>query len=582
MIPYAFILGAGLGTRLRPMTLGTPKPLMPVWNTPLLAHTLRRLETWGIREVCINTHWLPEAMHDFIAAYRGPLTVYEHHEPDILGTGGCLRNLPEPFRGNPFWLINGDIAFEVNPEPIEEAFRLSGDFAAAWLEPEAGPRTVEMDSAGRITCWHSPTAGVERTYTFTGVSILSPELLRFLPPGDGPCSVIDAFEAAMGEGKFVRGVTEDGTYWNDVGTPETYLALHRDALKRPELAHYAERAAELPDPELTRALTALRWKAAETAVIPMGARGSKRTFWRLVNGRRAAIAVAYASADRPENARYAACAKVLKKNKVPVPSVLADLPGLLILDDLGDATLDRFVDAFNDEAELSLVRAAAGHGHEDDCDCEDGHCVCGHDHHAPAEPHCVRLGQVMEMLAAFHRADTGRLTLEVPFDEALCDWEVSLYMTHVRPFSEAARAELRSVREKLLAAPSVLIHRDFQSSNILWFRKRPWVIDFQGMRRGPALYDLASFLYDPYVTWSPAAREAAILAYAKASGMDAAKIRAGLPYAGIQRLTQAIGAYGRLASMGQTRFLAYVAPARKRASELAASVGLTALAKELA
>lgn len=581
MTPYAFILGAGLGTRLRPMTLGTPKPLMPVWNIPLLTHTLLRLESWGIREVCINTHWLPEAMHGFIASYRGPLTLHERHEPDILGTGGCLRHLPDSFRGHPFWLINGDIAFEAAPEPIEEAFRLSGDFAAAWLEPKAGPRTVEMDYAGRITCWHSPTPGAGRTYTFTGVSLLSPKILECLPAGERACSVIDAFEAAMAEGRFVRGAVQKDAYWNDVGTPETYLALHRDALARPTLSHYAAGAANLPTPDTERAVKALNWEAARTAVIPMGRRGSQRTFWRLVNGRQAAIAVIYESDRRPENARYAACAGALRKNRVPVPGVLADLPGLLILEDLGDATLDRFVGGINEEIAIAQARAEAETGH---CHTHDGDgpaCSCGHPHHRPA-PHSVRLRQVMEMLAAFHRTDVGGLPLEAPFDDSLCAWEIALYETHVRPFSEAAHAELRIVRDRLLDAPPVLMHRDFQSSNILWHRNRPWVIDFQGMRRGPALYDLASFLYDPYVSWTPEAREAAAAAYAEASGGDPGQIRAGLPYAGIQRLTQALGAYGRLSSVGQPHFLRFAAPARARASALAAEVGLTALAAELA
>ncbi len=555
MTDLAFVLCAGLGERLRPMTLSTPKPLVPIWNRPLLAHTLDALADWGVREVFLNTHWLPEALRAFIAAYRGPLTLRELPEPELLGTGGALRNLAPHLGGRPFWLVNGDVVFHADPAPLAEAFEASGRFAAAWLEPKRGPRTVELDYAGRVTCWRSPTPGVERTYTFTGVSLLSPDVLTFLP--DRPvCSLVDAFENAAFANRFVRGVLLPESYWNDAGTPAAYLEAHRDAKRLPGLSRYAAGAAD-PQPEpVAQALAALKWPAAETVVAPLGARGSKRAFWRLAAPRRAAVAIAYETEGRAENARYAACARALAKAGVAVPKVLLDRPGLLVLEDLGDDTFDRHADAVREDC----LRGSDAPGHE------------GHRHGSP------QLRQVMELLAAFHRADVGDLPLEPPFDAALYDWEVDLHERFAAPFPPEARAELAHVRDALLAEPTVLVHRDFQSSNLLWHAKRPWVIDFQGMRRGPALYDLASFLYDPYVDWGEAVREAAIDAYAQAANRDAGALRATLPLAGLQRLTQAIGAYHRLASVGQPRFLAYVPTARATAAALAEKAHLPALA----
>ena len=243
----------------------------------------------------------------------------------------------------------------------------------------------------------------------------------------------------------------------------------------------------------------------------------------------------------------------MAKAGIAVPKPLAEAPGLLILEDLGDETLDRHV---------ADIRESCAMGSE-----------CGHAHGSPM------LHQVMELLAAFHRAEVGGLELEPPFDAALYAWEWELYERHVAPFPAEAKAELARVRETLLAEPTVLVHRDFQSSNILLHGKRPWVIDFQGMRRGPAVYDLASFLFDPYVEWGDAARADALGAYAKASGRDVGALRRVLPLAGVQRLTQALGAYHRLAGVGQTRFLAYVPAARARAAALAREAGLGALEK---
>lgn len=534
------------------MTLATPKPLMPLWNRPLLAHTLEALAGWGVREVYLNAHWLPERLQAFVERYAGPLTLHVLREPELLGTGGGLRALAPHLKGRPFWLVNGDVVFDLDPAPIVEAFAASGNFAAAWLEPRRGPRTVEADYLGRITCWASPTPGVEHTATFAGVSLLSPEVLGFLPEGKAACSVVEAFEAAMQAGRFVRGVAVKGAYWNDAGTPEAYLLAHRDVRRLPGLARYAAGATEVPAAEVSRALALLGWKAAETIIVPLGARGSKRTFWRLVGARRAVIAIAYETEGRAENARYAACAQALAKAGLPVPKVIADQPGLLLLEDLGDLTLDKAATAWH-------------------------HARAPHEASSAAAP----IRAVMELLATFHRAEVGALPLEPPFDAALYAWEVGLYEQFAAPLPAEAKAEWVRVRDVLLGEPEVLVHRDFQSTNLLWHRDRPYVIDFQGMRRGPALYDLASFLYDPYMAWGEETIADALAAYAKASGRDVADLRAKLPYAGVQRLLQAIGAYHRLASVGQPRFLCFVPVAAARAAALAQAVHLPALAAAL-
>lgn len=592
----AFVLCAGLGTRLRPLTLATPKPLIPIWNRPLLAHTLTTLESWGVREVYLNTHWLADAVEAFAAAYRGPLHLHLLPEPDILGTGGALRNLAPHLNGRPFWLVNGDILFNVRPAALEDAFVRSGHFAAAWLEPMHGPRTVEMDYAGRITCWHSPTPKVEHTYTFTGVSLLSAEVLRYLPKKQSACALTDLFEGALAEGRFVQGALDPKAYWNDAGTAERYAQAHRDTRDRPDLAHYRAGAAD-PQPEaVCRALERLNWPAEETAVIPLGRRGSSRTFWRLLRGKKAVMVIAYETEGRAENARYAACAKALHRAHVAVPAVLADEPGLLLMEDLGDQTLTpALVDAL--DAQDARARFAQGLGHEPESPADAGSeaahepcACCGHTHaHPPAAedacgqkaPPSRALSETMALLAAFHRADVGNLELEPPFDAALYAWERELYERFAGALSPAAKAEWEHVRDYLLAEPSVLLHRDFQSTNILWHAHHPAVIDFQGMRRGAAVYDLASFLYDPYESWSSAHIECALTAYAQASGSDLAHLRKGLPYAGIQRLMQAIGAYHRLASVGQTRFLAFAPVAQARAAACAETLGLNALANAL-
>lgn len=114
---------------------------------------------------------------------------------------------------------------------------------------------------------------------------------------------------------------------------------------------------------------------------------------------------------------------------------------------------------------------------------------------------------------------------------------------------DAVRADLETVADVLARQRPVLVHRDCQSSNVLYRNGgEPTFIDFQGMRLGAAAYDLASLLYDPYAPLGEKERRA----LAKLYPVDK------LAYGAVQRLVQALGAFGRLASVGQPRFEAYV------------------------
>ena len=91
----AVVLAAGLGTRLRPLTLVHPKPLLPVWGTSMLERAIRRLERWGVEEIAVNAHHLAPQIRMYAAGRKGLAKITVAEEPEILGTGGVLN----PLRG---------------------------------------------------------------------------------------------------------------------------------------------------------------------------------------------------------------------------------------------------------------------------------------------------------------------------------------------------------------------------------------------------------------------------------------------------------------------------------------------------
>lgn len=576
----AILLAAGFGTRMEPLSWDLPKPMMPLCGVPLLEHALLSLEAWGVQEVLINLHHAPQEILSWFRAQkpRGTPRIVFSYEPDILGTGGALRRAAFFVGQDPCWLVNTDIAFVLDPVPLVRQFRQKQPPAVLWLDARRGPRTVACNKQGVIEDFAVQHPGRPGTYTYCGIQIFHPRLLDALPRKPFS-SVIEACRSLGAQGRPVHGCCSPGSYWADLGTPARYLQAHgevpavlreraaggtfgssggcgmgsvlwegsriaaggsvvRSIVGRGVQVHVPVQdscvvRADLPgiDPYVRETLQALRMSPAHTLYIQLPRRGSDRSFVRLAGKRRSVILIRSRSDQRPENARYAGHARFLLEQGIRVPRVLREdvSRGTLVLEDAGQEALQD----------------------------------------VPADRRAVWCRRVMRMVARLHAIPLGTCPpLERGFDADLLAWEHNLFAEHFlakydtllgRCTGDIAR-ELEEVARRLTHEPRVLLHRDLQSSNILLHRDKPVIIDFQGMRAGPAVYDLASLLYDPYVALSPSERADYLSVYLRGVDMEAAdRIRAMLPWGGIQRLVQALGAFGRLSAQpGTDRFAAYI------------------------
>jgi N-acetylmuramate 1-kinase len=166
-------------------------------------------------------------------------------------------------------------------------------------------------------------------------------------------------------------------------------------------------------------------------------------------------------------------------------------------------------------------------------------------------------------------SDADREELEPPFDETLYDWEQNYFLDHFvkghlnRDFLAAdfapAHAALKELRKKLASLPRCLVHRDFQSQNVLLRDGSAWLVDYQGLRPGLAEYDLASLLYDPYVTLSEAEREELLHHYAALRHLPYDSLHETFHLCAAQRLMQALGAYANLSrNLGKPHFKEHI------------------------
>lgn len=554
----AVVLAAGLGTRMRPLSEVVPKPMMPLWGKPAIGHILDLLTRWDVGKVIINLHHRPAPIREYVdAEYADRLQITYSHEASILGTGGALRPVAGLLGDSPFWMINADIAADARPEPFLEAYADSDAVAVLWLDDARGPRTVEM-KGNAITCFRSRTPRAAGTCTFCGLQLLSTRVLDYLPAGRAAGSIVEAYEAAISEGETVRGVCPADTFWADLGTPATYLAAHRDVRERhargesgavlfgsasgirADAANMIYPAWAEQEERLAAVLDAMGWDRDQTLVNPLGARGSSRTFTRICRGAETAIVMRY-DPERAENCRFAGHARFLAGIGLRVPAVLIDRPDACwtVVEDLGATSL------------ADSCRGASA-----------GACAGVYE-------------RVLDGVLLLHGEGTraarrAGLETEPAFPGGAYEYERDLFASFYLgrllglPDAEirAVVAELEDVADRLSRAPLVLLHRDLQSSNILIVEGSPAFIDFQGMRMGPAVYDLASLLCDPYMSLPMATRDRLLRYYAQRSEGDAGQVEDLFWWGGVQRLCQALGAYARLGiEAGLGEFEQFIPPA---------------------
>jgi len=232
----AFVLGAGLGTRLKALTACRPKPLIPVMNRPLIEFAFDRLLSSGVERLIVNTHWRAERYAEFFpnSHYRGAELIFRHEAPEILETAGGIWNVRDLLGGEPFLVFNGDILATFDLAPALAAHRARGNEVTLVLRSAGGPLQVAFDDAsGRVTDIGGrvdPDCGPR--FLFTGVYVVSPEFIRRIPPRE-KISVVPIFCEMIRAGAPLGAVVLDDGNWWDLGTREHYLTAHRDLATLP-------------------------------------------------------------------------------------------------------------------------------------------------------------------------------------------------------------------------------------------------------------------------------------------------------------------------------------------------------------
>ncbi|MCX4028028.1 nucleotidyltransferase family protein [Endozoicomonas sp. SM1973] len=226
----AIILAAGLGTRMRPLTLKTPKPLLPVLGKPLIEYQLERLAAAGITELVINHAYLGEQIESYLKdGSRWGVNISYSPEPEPLETAGGITHALSLLGNAPFIVINSDIWCDY---PLEQLHLPENNLAHLVLVDNPD-HNVEGDFSlidGLVTL-----KSRAQRFTFTGISVLSPALFNKLPQAKWPLAPVlkEAIDQGLVSGEQYHG------YWLDVGTPERLKQLENDLVAKTAIVEKA-------------------------------------------------------------------------------------------------------------------------------------------------------------------------------------------------------------------------------------------------------------------------------------------------------------------------------------------------------
>ncbi|UCF86841.1 MAG: phosphotransferase [Nitrospiraceae bacterium] len=586
-----FILAAGFGERLRPITNHIPKPLLPVLGKPILHHVLERVSALSIYEIALNLSYKKEEIGNWIVQSPFSKGVTLFPEQSILGTGGALKNA-EQFLGQGSFLVhNSDILSDIDLQRLLEFHGASKNIVTLAVHDCERFNTVLIDKDGFFAGIKLPGQEQEKMKkgAFTGIAVYEPEFLKFLP--DGPSSIVDTWIKAVSEEQRVGTLDVSGCLWSDIGTPSSYASTVFHALKTDgemvfihpsvqncgdlrmegsivmEERSRADKGASLSNCIMLPGGHAEAGVKYEHCIIGpgfvvdckgpdiqglsgddgflIGTGGSDRKYYRKSEEKRSLVIMQCTDED-PDFERHIEYTRFFLNYEIPVPQLIKVETDKkqAIFEDLGDFSLYSWLKCPRPEEDIERMFKSA-----------------------------------LDILLQMHSVATDcigecPLLQERVFDYDHFRWETAYFIERfvegIRDRELQARSsldrELHRLAEKADSFPKTIVHRDFQSQNIMIAEGDiPRLIDFQGARVGPPGYDVVSILWDPYYCLEENPKEE-LLDYYIQGMIERSKekfieedFRKTLLTCRLQRHMQALGAYGFLSSVkGKKYFLKHI------------------------
>ncbi len=584
-----FIPAAGYGKRLRPITSSLPKPLLPLLGKPVIQTIVDRLHELPLQGIAVNTHYMSDKIEKWVKNSDYKNDIFLFHEKNILGTGGALKNAEAFLKGGTFLVHNSDIVSDIDMKELLK-YHLSSDNLVTLATHDCEPfNNVILNKKGCFVGIGTGKSDNFHNMAFTGVAVYNDKFLDLLPKGIS--SVVNIWERAVKEGYKIGTFDVSGCFWSDTGTPSSFARTVFELLRREgemvyaardicdgkdvhangyvvieegakvrkdiylrdcillprcltESGHKYENAIIGPDYLIHLKESDIREYSEENRGFLVGAGGSDRRYYRRNEQQKSVILMTSGDKD-PDFERHIEFTKFFRTCSIPVPELYShdNSTKTAIFEDLGDLSIYNFFKIPRSIAETRGI--------------------------------CKRVLDVTVMLHSIPLSDIDDCPAlkERVFDYDHLRWETEYFfekfvksLKSVEFTKEKLERDFHNLAVKADNFTKTIIHRDFQSQNIMIPSPDSIkIIDYQGARAGPPAYDIASFLWDPYIYIDNRQRDFLLNYYIKAmrekngSRFDDKEFLNTLIPCRLQRHMQALGAYAFLSlEKGKRYFLKHV------------------------
>ncbi len=583
-----FIPAAGLGERLQSITDHIPKPLVPVLGKPVIQHIFDKLEGLSYDQAGINLYYKKNHILQWIdqSGLKEKIRVFP--EETILGTGGALKNAASFLRHRAFLVHNSDILSDIKLKDLVAHHFVSGNIATLAIHDYTKFNSLIIDEKGLFKGLGKEENDGMKKWAFTGIALYNPEFLDYLP--DGSSGVVETWQRAVNSGCRIGTYNVTGCKWSDIGTPSAYARAVFDELRSDGEILYIhpsfkgcdkiemkghvviERECDINENILLNNCILLPGTAISSNIdifenciigpdftieldiedIPsiysingkqlIGTGGSERKYYRIRTGDKSEVLM-QCREDDPDFYRQLEYSMFFRKCSVPVPALLraVEESRQAVFEDVGDISLYSFLKCSRTSRTIEKMYR-----------------------------------KVLDVLLFIHLDATDRLH-ECPmledrfFDYDYFKWETDYfldeYIKGIKNITleneEGIQRELEGLAARADSFAKTVIHRDFQSQNIMVMPGNEIrIIDYQGARIGPPAYDIVSLLWDPYVVLEDGMRESLLDYYTgnlNTAKTNVADFYESLLTCRLQRHMQALGAYGYLSRViGKHYFLKYI------------------------
>jgi len=612
-----FILAAGLGERLRPITGHIPKPLVPILGKPVLESILEKVSALPAVAIGVNLHYKKELIEGWLkqSIFSDKVTLFP--EDPVLGTGGALKNAEGFLKDSDYLVHNADVLSDIDLEELLVFHKASGNLATLAVHAYPEFNNLVLDENGYLleigalcSLCRKPTS---RLLAFTGIAVYAPEFLKFLP--EGASSVVHAWTQAISSGQRIGTYDVTGCSWTDIGTPTSYAKAVFNELRRTGETVYVhpsitwcgrvqidghiviekdsscnqetglKNCIVLPQTEIPGGNTdntspecflTLFWGAGCDVKSQ-----EKRSFENCILGPGFKINLAESDlfdstgSDTMLIGQGGSDRKYYRVRKDGKSAVLMQCSTddhdfqrhieytrffqkyLIPVPELIDTDSANKNALFEDMGDISLYSWLK--------------CPRRPEHRAEIYKRVIDILVPIHTTATAHISECSLLKDRI-FDYEHLRWETRYFMERfaetvgkVSAGSPALKDDFHRLATLVDSFPKTIIHRDYQSQNIMVTKGEiPRLLDFQGARIGPPGYDIASILWDPYARIDDAQRERILEYYLSAAmplnqSFKADEFVKTLVPCRLQRHMQALGAYGFLSAVkGKTYFMKYV------------------------